>query len=144
MNTRALTFGIATFAVAAMTVSLLTVTACSNSSSTSADGSAPTPRDSGSDSTHETDSSKSKEDSGTDGDAAVATDASQTDGGDSGDAAEEALLEIPDCASESTTCNTCFTDAGAAQHPYNACSPFSSVGGGCVQFTATVPTHPTL
>jgi len=52
---------------------------------------------------------------------------------------------IPDtgsCKSDSSTCNTCYTDAQAASDPLNACSAYTK---NCVTFDPTrVPTHPTL
>jgi hypothetical protein len=52
---------------------------------------------------------------------------------------------IPDtggCKSDSSTCNTCYTDAQAASDPLNACSAYTK---NCVTFDPMrVPTHPTL
>jgi hypothetical protein len=52
---------------------------------------------------------------------------------------------IPDtgsCKSDSSACNSCYTDAQAASDPLNACSEYAK---NCVSFDPTrVPTHPTL
>jgi hypothetical protein len=127
MNTNRLTLGIATFALVTTTASLLLFVGCSNSSTT-ADGGAPTNRDSGADSTTTGDSGKDGGSNGSDS----ASDASEKDA---------VSLETPDCASEASTCNTCYSDAQAVADPYNACSPYTA---GCVPFTLTVPTHPQL
>jgi hypothetical protein len=126
MNTHRLTLGIATVALFATTASLLFFVGCSNSS-TAADGGVPTNRDSGADST----TGDSGKDGGSNG-SDSASDASEKDA---------VSLETPDCASEATTCNTCYSDAQATADPYNACSPYTA---GCVPFTLTVPTHPQI
>jgi hypothetical protein len=132
MNTHKLTFGIATLALLATTASLFVFTGCSGDDSTADSG--PTNRDSGvSDSTTgTTDSGKEKKDgTSPNSDAPVETDA----GADASDASEDVVsLDTGMCESDSSTCNTCYTDAQAAANPYNACSPFTA---NCLKFDPT-------
>jgi hypothetical protein len=50
-------------------------------------------------------------------------------------------LDTGKCTSDSSACNSCYTDAQAAADPFNACSSYTK---NCVPFTTKVPTHPTL
>jgi hypothetical protein len=68
----------------------------------------------------------------------------ETGGHDSGaiDAGHETSLpDTGSCMSDSSSCNTCYTDAQAAADPLNACSTYTK---NCVPVTLTVPSHPTL
>jgi hypothetical protein len=81
-------------------------------------------------------------DSGTDSTASHPDTGSGSDASGNNDAAHE--TSIPDtgsCVSESSACNTCYTDAQAATDPYNACSQYTK---NCVPVTLTVPSHPPL
>jgi hypothetical protein len=86
---------------------------------------APTQRDSGTDTT----TSHPEAGSGQDG----------AGGGDTGH--ETSLPDTGSCESDSSSCNTCYTDAQAATDPYNACSPYAK---NCVPVTLTVPSYPPL
>jgi hypothetical protein len=50
-------------------------------------------------------------------------------------------LDSGSCKSDSSACNSCYTDAQAAADPFNACSAYTK---NCVPFTTTVPTVPPL
>jgi hypothetical protein len=120
MNThRKLTFGIATFAVVATTASILLSAGCSNSTTAE-----PTP-------TH---------DSGTD---TATADSGKEGGGKEGDSGKDAARDAPadvllvdtgSCVSETSTCNSCYTDAQAQADPYNTCSTYTAA---CVPFDPT-------
>jgi hypothetical protein len=62
-------------------------------------------------------------------------------GGNETGAPETGLPDTGSCVSDSSACNSCYTDAQAATDPLNSCSSFTK---NCVPFTTTVPTHPTL
>jgi hypothetical protein len=129
MNTHRLTLAIAILALASATGSILLAVGCSSSSTPEP---APTSKDSGSDSAIA--DSASRKDTGVESDAHIRSDAS--------DASEDAVsLDTGACVPESSTCNSCYTDAQAAADPYNTCSPYTA---SCVPFTLPVPTHPTL
>jgi hypothetical protein len=139
MNT--LTFRLGALAFVVTTASVLFFAGCSGDDSTQT---TPTPRDSGTDSTTKEDGGKSHKDGGSNGkDSATGDDSSEEAGDDASDANEEdaVSLETPDCGSDSSSCNSCYDDAQAAENPYNACSAYTK---NCVPFTLTVPTHPAI
>ncbi len=119
MNTHKVTFGIATFALVATAASLLVFTGCGGGDNTADSG--PSNRDSGGvDSTTEVDSGKKPgKEAGSSNDGGKTKDASA-------DSSKDAVsLNVGDCAPETTTCNSCYSDAQAAADPYNTCSPYT-------------------
>ena len=135
MNTHKVTFGLATLAVVAATGAVVFFAGCSTSSTTNT---GPTMDASpGSDASKGSETSTGKKDTGSSTDSPV-----ETDAGDAAvDVADTGPTETPDCGSDSATCNSCLTEAGAIADPYNACSPYTV---NCVPFTTTVPSHPAL
>ncbi len=127
MTTQKLTLRIATLALVAATASVALFAGCSGDDSNTG----PSQVDSGSDVSEKMDAKPGKD---TGADSKMEKDATppQKDG---------ASLETGTCKSDSSTCNSCYDDAQAAQDPYNSCSPFTK---NCVKFTTAVPTHPTL
>jgi hypothetical protein len=55
--------------------------------------------------------------------------------------APDVSLDTGSCVTDSSACNSCYSDAQAAANRYNACSAYTK---NCVPFTTTVPAHPTL
>ena len=54
---------------------------------------------------------------------------------------ETSIPDTGSCSSDSSACNTCYTDAQTAQDPLNACSAYTK---NCVPVSLTVPSHPTI
>ena len=61
--------------------------------------------------------------------------------GSGGTAGDSGLPDTGTCKSDSSSCNSCYTDAQAGADPYNACSPYTK---NCLKFSGSVPSHPTL
>jgi hypothetical protein len=142
---RTLTFYRATAALITLLGTTGAIVACSSSSPTQVtppgnDGGGTTKHDSGGSTTED---SGKKDDAGKKDDGGKKDDAGKTpsDSGSGSDVALEAmgLPDVGACKSDSSLCNSCYTnDAGAdVEVPLNACS---SAVGNCIQFTGTVPT----
>jgi hypothetical protein len=123
MNAHKLTLKLTGLAIAATTASVLAFFGCGG---TNNGNPMPTQRDSG------TDSTTSHADGGGHMDGG---------GGDTG-GMDTSLPDTGSCKSDSSACNSCYTDAQASTDPLNACSEYAK---NCVSFDKTrVPSHPTL
>ncbi len=141
MNTRKVKLRLGAVVLAATTVSVLSFAGCSGDDAT--DMTPTNLLDSGPD-VAKVDSGKPPvKDGGGGSDSRAGKDAGDaTNEVDAADAAKDATpLDTGTCKSEASTCNSCYSDAQAAQDPYNACSSYTK---NCVKFTTAVPAHPTL
>lgn len=119
------TLRLTALALVATTPYLLSVAGCGG---TNASNPTPTLHDSGTDSTMGHPDGGHPQDSG--------------GSNDTGAADSPTIPDTGSCKSDSSACNTCYTDAQAASDPLNACSDFAK---NCVSFDPTrVPTHPAL
>jgi hypothetical protein len=144
MKTYKLSFGIATLAFLATTTSVFAFAGCGGDDSSNP---TPTQQDSGADSaTKDSGKDGGKKDTGPQGDDSSTDSPTGDDGADvttgddggedAGDGSEDAVsLDTgPNCVSDSSTCNSCYDDAQAAENPFNACSQYTK---DCVPFDKT-------
>lgn len=122
MNAHKLTVRLTALALVATTASALAFFGCGGTNDTNP---MPTQRDSGADST------TNHPDGG-----------GQPDGGGETGGMDTSLPDTGSCKSDSSSCNSCYTDAQATTDPLNACSEYAK---NCVPFDKTrVPSHPAL
>ncbi len=110
MNTRTMIFRLAGISLVAVASSALAI-ACSGDDNNS--NPAPTQNDSG----------MGADVTMTGDDSSMGSDTSTP--GDSGMGMDVVIISTDGCASEASTCNTCYNATQAAQDPYNACTAYT-------------------